>query len=217
MRSGTQEDTSSSYESSSDDKEELEAPEGGKEIPTDPPKRGRSVSPERETEKGRRNSSWREGLRLQPWRRTMTEDKRIVPIKKDQLKKTSQSITRLTKEDFKKPYIRRSTEDVAKMRHIERMKELAHRKFTPIWFRHLPMCLRDFKNKEVMWNGFYLALENIGLDPEEVKQRLKEGKEPWTDLEYTQECCQRAFQEYQNANAKGGTDYTTKVEGYQTK
>jgi hypothetical protein len=59
------------------------------------------------------------------------------------------------------------------------------------------MTIEEFRNKEVTWQGFYLALENIGLDPEEVKQRLKDGKEPWTDLEYTKECCTRAFQEDQ--------------------
>ena len=127
----------------------------------------------------------------------MTEEKKIIPVRKDQLKSTSQSITRLTKEDIGKTYIKRSTENVARMRQNEHVKEMSNRRFIPIWFNDLPKSLREFRHKEVMWQGFHLALENIGLDPEEVKQRLTEGKTPWTDLEYTKECCQRAFDEHQ--------------------
>ena len=35
------------------------------------------------------------------------------------------------------------------------------------------------------------------MDSREVKKRLSEGKEPWTDLERTKRCCQQAFMEYQ--------------------
>ena len=62
LRNAVGEETSSSSEESSDDKEEIDAPEGGKEIPTEPPSRGRSLSPERPS---KTESSWK----LQPWRR----------------------------------------------------------------------------------------------------------------------------------------------------
>jgi hypothetical protein len=107
----------------------------------------------------------------------MTTEKRTVPIKKD-------PITKLTKEDIKK-----STQDLAKLR--------SERRFTPMWMRNIPMTIEDFKHKEVTWQGFQYALENIGLDPREVKKRLSEGKEPWTDQEKTQRCCQKAFMEHQ--------------------
>ena len=128
-------------------------------------------------------------MKLQPWRRekTMTMEKRTVPIKKDpikEMKKSSHSITRLTKDDIK-----RSTEELAKIR--------SERSFIPVWMRHIPMTIEDFRHKEVTWQGFHLALKNIGLDPKEVEQRLREGKETWTDKEYTIECCQRAFWEHQ--------------------
>jgi hypothetical protein len=90
----------------------------------------------------------------------------------------------LTKEDLKK-----STEELAKIR--------SERRFTPVWMRHIPMTIEDFRHKEVTWQGFHLALKNIGLDPREVKKRLSEGKELWTDLEKTQRSCQRAFMDYQ--------------------
>ena len=109
-----------------------------------------------------------------------------------EMKKTSHSITRLTKDDIQRTDIRRSTEELARNR-----LEISHRRFIPIWFRNLPMTHKDFKHKEVTWQGFHLALQNIGLDPKEVEQRLKAGKEPWTDKAYTIECCQRAFNEYQ--------------------
>ena len=107
----------------------------------------------------------------------MTTEKRIVPIKKD-------PITKLTKEDIKK-----STQNLAKLR--------SERKFTPMWMRNIPMTIEDFKNKEVTWQGFHYALENIGLDSREVKKTLSAGPEPWTDLERTKRCCQQAFMEYQ--------------------
>ena len=59
------------------------------------------------------------------------------------------------------------------------------------------MTVEDFRHTEVTWQGFHYALENIGLDPREVKKRLSEGKEPWTDLERITRCCQRAFMEHQ--------------------
>ena len=127
----------------------------------------------------------------------MTVERRTVPIKKDQLKKTSQSITRLTKEDLKRTDIKRSTEELARNR-----SEISNRSFVPIWFRHLPMTIEDFRHKEVTWQGFHLALRKIGLDPKEVEQRLKEGKEPWTDKDYTIECCQRPFWEHQTKMPK---------------
>jgi hypothetical protein len=122
----------------------------------------------------------------------MTTEKRTVPIKKDAItkltkeeqKKSTYPITKLTKEDLKK-----STEELANIR--------SERRFTPVWMRHIPMTIEDFRHKEVTWQGFQYALENIGLDYREVKKRLSEGKEPWTDLERTTRCCQRAFMEYQ--------------------
>jgi hypothetical protein len=182
LRNEAKEDSSSSSEDSSDDKEEIDAPEGGKEIKTEPPSKGRSLSPERPSQA---ESSWK----LQPWRRekTMTTEKRTVPIKKDpikEMKKSSDSITRLTKEDLKK-----STEDLAKIR--------SERRFIPVWMRRIPMTIEDFKHKEGTWQGFHMALEHIGLDPREVEKRLREGKTPWTDLEETQRCCQKAFMEHQ--------------------
>jgi hypothetical protein len=62
LRDAAKEESSSSYEDSSDDKEEIDAPEGGKDIKTEPPSRGRSLSPERPS---KTESSWK----LQPWRR----------------------------------------------------------------------------------------------------------------------------------------------------
>ena len=58
---------------------------------SEPQSRGQSLSPERSV---RTDST----VRLEPWRRekTVTTDKRIVPIKKD-------PITKLTKEDLKNP------------------------------------------------------------------------------------------------------------------
>jgi hypothetical protein len=60
-----------------------------------------------------------------------------------------------------------------------------------------------------------LALRNIGLDPKEVEQRLKDGKEPWTDKDYTIECCQRAFWEHQMKIPK--STQTTKPKSKVTK
>ena len=82
LRNAVEEATSSSPEESSDDREDIDAPEGGKEIQSEPQSRGRTISPERSV---RTEGS----LRLEPRRRekTMTTEKRIVPIKKDPITK----------------------------------------------------------------------------------------------------------------------------------
>jgi len=166
LRHTVEESTSSSSEESSDEREDIDAPEGGEEIQSEPQSRGRTLSPERSV---RTEGS----LRLEPWRRekTATTDKRIVPIKKD-------PITKLTKED-----LRKSTQDLAKLR--------LEKRFKPMWMRNIPMTLEDFKNKEETWLGFHYALENIGLTYNGVKKRLSEGKEPWTDLEKHKESVNR--------------------------
>ena len=194
LRQEVEDSASSSSEATSDEKEDIDAPVGGKEIQSEPQSRGRSLSPERSV---RTESS----VRLEPWRRekTVTTDKRIVPIKKD-------PITKLTKED-----LRKSTQDLAKLR--------LEKRFKPMWMRNIPMTLEDFKNKEETWLGFHYALENIGLTYNGVKKRPSEGKEPWTDLEKTQRICQQAYMEHQMKVPKipTRTNYTTKVEGYQAR
>ena len=51
--------------------------------------------------------------------------------------------------------------------------------FQPMWMKHIPMTYEDFKDKEENWLGFSYALKSIGLDSNEVKKRLIEGKPPW--------------------------------------
>jgi hypothetical protein len=173
----SEDSSSSSDEESSDDKDDLEAPEGGKEIKSEPPSRGQSRSPGR----SERSTRTKDIVRLEPWKiqktmstgkRTMTTDKRTVPIKKD-------PSTKLTKEDVKK-----STAELVKIRTEGR--------FRPMWMRNIPMTLEDFKNKEKTWLGFHYALKNIGLDYDEVKQRLRDNKTPRKDLEEQQLTCQKA-------------------------
>ena len=69
--------------------------------------------------------------------------------------------------------------------------------FKPMWMRSIPMTLEDFKTKEDTWLGFHYALKNIGLEYNEVKKRLSEGKETWKDLEKQQRICQQACMEHQ--------------------
>ena len=169
----------------------------GEEIRSEPPRRGRSISPEPSRKKESQ-------FRLEPWRKgkTLTTEKRVVPIKKD-------PITKLTKEDLQK-----STQELAKIR--------LEKRFKPTWMRSIPMTLEDFKNKEETWLGFHYALENIGLDYKEVNKRFSEGKEPWTDLERTQRICQQAYMEHQMKVPKIPTETTqakskvTKPEGERT-
>ena len=77
--------SSSSDEESSDDKDDIEAPEGGKEIKSEPPSRRQSLSPERSEKSVRTETT----VRLERWRKekTMTTDKRVVPIKRIQLRR----------------------------------------------------------------------------------------------------------------------------------
>jgi hypothetical protein len=77
------EDSSSSlYEDSSGEKDHIDSQVGGQEMKSEPLSRGRSLSPERSV----RTES---AVRLEPWRKekTITTEKRIVPIKKDPITK----------------------------------------------------------------------------------------------------------------------------------
>ena len=65
--------SSSSYEDSSDEKKDIDAPAGGKEIQSEPQSRGRSLSPERSV---RTDGT----IRLEPWRREKTVTKAIRDV-----------------------------------------------------------------------------------------------------------------------------------------
>ena len=133
LKGKSEESSYSSDEDSSNEKDDIEAPEGGKEIKSEPPSRGRSLSPERSI---RTEST----VRLEPWRKekTMTTDKRIVPIKKD-------PVTKITKEELKK-----ATVAFMKIRNEQRFK--------PTWMRNIPVTYEDFKDKDETWLGFRFAL-----------------------------------------------------------
>ena len=51
--------------------------------------------------------------------------------------------------------------------------------FQPMWMKHIPRTYEDFKDKEENWPGFIYALKHIGLESNEVKKRLLEGKSSW--------------------------------------
>ena len=53
--------------------------------------------------------------------------------------------------------------------------------YDPAWFRHVPLDIKAFKEKEKSFKGFKWGLKKIGLDIDEVRQRLLKGKTPWKD------------------------------------
>ena len=91
----------------------------------------------------------------------MTTEKRTIPIKKDPL-------TKMTKEEVEKSTL-------AVMRGRAQQRE---QRFKQMCVRHIPTTDEDFKDKEKSWLGFKYALQNIGLDSNEVKKTLLEGKTP---------------------------------------
>ena len=46
---------------------------------------------------------------------------------------------------------------------------------------HPTSDINDFEKKEKTWEGFKYGLEQIGLNIDEVRKRMKKGKTPWID------------------------------------
>ena len=110
------EESSYSSDESSYDEDDIEASEVGREIKSEPQSKGKSLSKEPP----------RSTLRLEPrTERTMTTEKRTIPIKKD-------PVTKMTKEELEK-----ST--------IAFVQRRSQQRFKAMWMRHIPTSFEDFQ------------------------------------------------------------------------
>ena len=89
--------------------------------------------------------------------------------------------------------------------------------FKPLWIEHIPVTYKDFKDKEENWPGFIYALKQIGLDSNEVKKRLMEGKSQWKNEEEQRKRCQKAYQDYQRKLPKISQERTAQAKSKLTK
>ena len=61
-------------------------------------------------------------------------------------------------------------------------------------FEAIPRTMKEFENMEKFWLGFPQALRRIGLEFEEVKKRLQEGKPPFDDEEKIKWICDETLE-----------------------
>jgi hypothetical protein len=66
----------------------------------------------------------------------------------------------------------------------------------------IPTTKDEYKKKEKEWLGFEKALSKIGLDKDEVLDRIKRGLLPYKDKEDQRRRCQRVYDEIKSTAGK---------------